>query len=72
MTVWKNTAILARDAITMALDILDGKVPETTSTYDNNVKKVPAKQTAITVIDKGNVKLLAEANYNGAATALKF
>ena len=72
MTVWKNTAILARDAISMALDVLDGKVPETTSTYDNNVKKVPAKQTAITVIDKGNVKLLAEADYNGAATALKF
>ena len=72
MTVWKNTSILARDAISMALQVLAGKTPSTTSTYDNNVKQVPALQTAITVIDRNNVKLLAEANYNGAATALKF
>lgn len=72
MTVWKNTAVLAEDAITMALDVLAGKTPVTTSTYDNNVKQVPAKQTAVTVIDKANVKLLAEADYNGAAAALKF
>ena len=72
MTVWKNTAVLAEDAISMALDVLAGKTPETTSTYDNNVKKVPAKQTAVTVIDKENVKLLAEADYNGAKAALKF
>lgn len=72
MTVWKNTAVLAEDAINMALDVLAGKVPVTKSTYDNNVKQVPAKQTAITVIDKNNVKLLVEADYNGAKSALKF
>lgn len=72
MTVWKNTAILAEDAIAMALDVLAGKNPYTSSTYDNNVKKVPAKQTTVTVINKSNIKLLVEADYNGAKNALKF
>lgn len=72
MTVWKNTAVLAEDAIAMALDILAKKTPSTTSTYDNNAKNVPARQTAVTVINKNNVKLLVEADYNGAKTALKF
>lgn len=72
MTVWKNTAVLSEDAITMALDVLAGKTPSTSSTYDNNVKKVPAKQTAVTVINKDNIKLLVEADYNGAKSALKF
>ncbi len=72
MTVWKNTAVLASDAISMALDVLAGKTPATTSTYDNNVKKVPAKQTTVTVINKDNVKLLVDADYNGARNILKF
>jgi len=72
MTVWKNTSTLAADAIDMAMDVLKGKTPATTSTYDNNVKKVAAKQTAVTVITKDNVKLLVEADYNGAASQLKF
>ncbi|MBR7064884.1 MAG: sugar-binding protein [Treponema sp.] len=63
MTVWKNTKTLAQDAIAMATSILEGKTPSTTSTYNNGVKDVPAKQTPVQVITKDNVKLLVESGY---------
>ncbi len=63
MTVWKNTLTLAEDAIEMAAAILDGATPTTTSTYDNGKKKVLAKQTAVTVITKDNVKELETSGY---------
>ncbi|MDE5898001.1 MAG: sugar-binding protein [Treponemataceae bacterium] len=72
MTVWKNTSILAADAVAMATQVLDGTIPETTSTYDNGKIEVPAKQTAVTVITKDNIDLLVDANYNGAKTQLRF
>ncbi len=71
MTVWKNTSTLAADAIAMTTDILAGKKPSTSSSYDNGSKQIPAKQTAVTVITKNNIKLLVEADYNGARN-LKF
>ncbi|MCI1209395.1 MAG: sugar-binding protein [Treponema sp.] len=63
MTVWKNTKTLAHDAIEMATAVLAGKTPATTGFYDNGVKKVPAKQTAVTVITKENVHLLTDSGY---------
>ncbi len=62
MTVWKNTAILSADAVAMAEEILAGKKPATAASYDNGKKQVAAKQTAVTVITKDNVRLLEEAN----------
>ncbi|MGP1455830.1 MAG: sugar ABC transporter substrate-binding protein [Treponema sp.] len=63
MTVWKNTLTLAEEAFEMAASILEGKLPLTTSMYDNGKKEVPAKQTAVTVITKDNVKELETSGY---------
>lgn len=71
MTVWKNTMTLAADAIDMATDIIEGKMPMTSSTYNNGKKDVPAKQTNITVITKDNVKELEDSGYIDPGT-LKF
>ena len=71
MTVWKNTMTLAADAINMATDIIGGKKPVTTSTYDNGKKQVLAKQTSVTVITKDNVKELENSGYIEPGT-LKF
>ena len=71
MTVWKNTMALAADAIDMATDIIEGKKPVTTSTYDNGKKQVLAKQTNVTVITKDNVKELESSGYIEPGT-LKF
>jgi len=56
MTVFKDVRTLVSDAIAMALDCLDGKVPATTGSYNNLVKDVPSKQTAVVVVEKDNVQ----------------
>ncbi|AZN42015.1 sugar ABC transporter substrate-binding protein [Paenibacillus albus] len=56
MTVFKDVRNLVKDAMGMALSILDNKTPETTGEYDNGKIKVPAKQTDVIVVDKDNVK----------------
>ncbi|MCR5701600.1 MAG: sugar-binding protein [Lachnospiraceae bacterium] len=56
MTVFKDTRTLAADSVAMAVDILDDKEPATDSTYNNEKIDVPAKQTAIVVVTKDNVK----------------
>lgn len=56
MTVFKDVRTLVKDAIGMAIDILDGKTPETTGTYDNGAIEVKAKQTDVIVVDQDNVK----------------
>lgn len=56
MTVFKDTRTLAADSVAMAVDILDGKDPATDSSYNNEKIDVPAKQTAIVVVTKDNVK----------------
>jgi len=56
MTVFKDTRTLASDACAMAKAILDGKTPETDSTYNNTTVDVPAKQTPVVVVTKDNVK----------------
>lgn len=60
MTVWKNTSTLAADAIAMATDILAGKKPSTSSTYNNGIKDIPAKQTAVTVLTKDNLNIYSK------------
>ncbi|AST93472.1 sugar ABC transporter substrate-binding protein [Sutcliffiella cohnii] len=56
MTVFKDVRTLVADAIGMAIDILDGKTPSTTGSYNNGKVDVKAKQTNVIVVDQENVK----------------
>lgn len=56
MTVFKDTRTLASDSVDMAVSILKEETPETDTTYDNEAKEVPAKQTDIVVVTKDNVQ----------------
>ncbi|SFS61792.1 sugar ABC transporter substrate-binding protein [Paenibacillus sp. BC26] len=56
MTVFKDVRSLVKDAMGMAISILDGTTPETTGSYNNGKIDVPAKQTDVIVVDKANVK----------------
>ena len=68
MTVFKDTRTLAADSVAMAVEILDGKEPATDSTYNNEKIDVPAKQTAIVVVTKDNVKeALVDSGYYEAS-----
>lgn len=68
MTVFKDTRTLAADSVTMAMSILKGETPQTDTTYNNEVKDVPAKQTDIVVVTKDNVKqALIDSTYYDAA-----
>ena len=44
----------------MATDILAGKKPSTSSTYNNGIKDIPAKQTAVTVLTKDNLNIYSK------------
>ncbi|MBM6616172.1 sugar ABC transporter substrate-binding protein [Bacillus suaedaesalsae] len=64
MTVFKDVRTLVTDAMGMAVDVLDGKTPETTGSYDNGKVEVKAKQTDVIVVDKENVqKELIDSEY---------
>ncbi|CAM3688517.1 sugar ABC transporter substrate-binding protein [Marinicrinis lubricantis] len=56
MTVFKDVRTLVKDAMGMAVAILDGETPETTGSYDNGEMDVAAKQTDVIVVDQANVK----------------
>lgn len=56
MTVFKDVRTLVKDAMGMAVAILDGKTPETTGSYNNGTIDVNAKQTDVIVVDQANVK----------------
>ncbi|MCK9862978.1 sugar-binding protein [Paenibacillus sp. ATY16] len=56
MTVFKDVRTLVKDAMGMAIDILNGKDPATTGSYDNGKVEVKAKQTNVIVVNKDNVK----------------
>ena len=56
MTVLKDVRTLVADAIAAAVAFLDGKTPEQTHTYNNDVIEVPAKPSAVVTVTKDNVK----------------
>lgn len=56
MTVFKDTRTLAADSVAMAVSVLNGETPATDTTYNNETKDVPAKQTDVVVVTKDNVK----------------
>jgi len=67
MTVFKDVRTLVKDAMDMAVTILDGNTPATTGSYNNGKIDVKAKQTNITVVDKANVKsALVDSGYYAA------
>jgi putative multiple sugar transport system substrate-binding protein len=64
MTVFKDVRTLVKDAMGMAIEVLDGNTPETTGSYDNGKIEVKAKQTDVIVVDKENVEAeLIESEY---------
>lgn len=68
MTVFKDTGTLASDSVAMAVSLLNGETPETDTTYNNEVKDVPAKQTDVVVVTKDNVKsVLIDSEYYDAS-----
>ncbi len=74
MTVFKDVRTLVRDAVKMATDVLAGKTPVTTGSYNNNKKDVPAKQTEVITVEQKNVKAaLIDSGYYPASnfTGLK-
>ena len=74
MTVFKDVRTLVKDAIGMAKDILEGKEPQTTGSYNNGKVDVKAKQTEVIVVTKDNVKsALIDSGYYNASdfTGLK-
>ncbi|MBU9712039.1 sugar ABC transporter substrate-binding protein [Evansella tamaricis] len=56
MTVFKDVRTLVKDAMGMAIDVLDGNTPATTGAYDNGSIEVKAKQTDVIVVEQTNVK----------------
>jgi putative multiple sugar transport system substrate-binding protein len=56
MTVFKDVRMLVKDAMGMAIEVLDGNSPETTGSYNNGSVDVKAKQTNVIVVDKENVQ----------------
>lgn len=56
MTVFKDTRTLAKDAVAMAMDVLNGKTPATDAKYNNDKIEVPSKQASIVVVTEDNVK----------------
>ncbi len=68
MTVFKDTRTLAADSVAMAVSILNGDTPATDTTYNNEAKDVPAKQTNIVVVTQDNVKeALIDSEYYDAS-----
>ncbi|GMK42602.1 sugar ABC transporter substrate-binding protein [Paenibacillus sp. CCS19] len=64
MTIFKDTRTLVKDAMGLAVDVLDGKTIATNGEYDNGKKKVPAKQSDVVAVDKDNFKKeLVESGY---------
>lgn len=56
MTVFKDTRVLAADAMNMAIEILEGKTPNTDAAYFNQAIDVPSKQSPVLVVTSDNVQ----------------
>lgn len=56
MTVFKDVRTLVSDAINAAVALLENKSPSASGSYNNGKKEVPAIQSAVVTVDKGNVK----------------
>lgn len=67
MTVWKNTATLAKTTCDMVGEILGGGTPAADTTYNNKNKDVPSVQAEIVVVDKAKLdELIANGDFSQA------
>ncbi len=55
MTVFKDTRVLAKDAIDVALAFLADQTPASTTTINNGLMDIPFNPSAVVIIDKSNV-----------------
>ena len=68
MTVFKDTRRLAEDSVNMAVEILNGQTPATTTTYNNGSIDVPSMETPVQSVDSSNVKeILIDSEYYSAS-----
>lgn len=68
MTVFKDVRNLVTDAMVMAIMLLEGANPETTGSYDNGAKDIPAIQSEVIVVDQDNVQsALIDSEYYSAS-----
>lgn len=68
MTVFKDVRNLVTDAMVMAIMLLEGAAPETTGSYDNGSKDIPAIQSEVIVVDQENVQsALIDSEYYDAS-----
>ena len=58
MTVWKNTADLAKTTCDMVNAILGGGTPSTQAKYNNGKIEVPSSETPVTVVTQDNVDIV--------------
>ena len=56
MTVFKDTRVLANDALNAAIAFIKGQVPAKTTSYNNGKADIPSKPSAVIVVTKANVK----------------
>jgi len=69
-SIFKDTRILAKKAVEMANDVLNGKKPTVndTKTYNNGVKVVPSFLCSPVIVDKSNYKkILVDGGYYKAS-----
>ena len=73
-TIFKDTRLLAKQAVTAAVDFLEGKKPEAndTKTYDNGQKVVPSYLLPVVTVYKDNIqKELIDSGYYTADEVAK-
>ena len=67
MTVFKDVRTLVQDAINAAIALLQGNQPAARGAYNNGVVDVPAIQSAVVTVERGNVKsVLIDSGYYAA------
>ncbi|MFT2752207.1 multiple monosaccharide ABC transporter substrate-binding protein [Clavibacter sp. Sh2088] len=63
-TIFKDTRLLGKEAVTMVDDLLTGGTPDAPDTYNNKVKDVPTKQFAPVTVTKDNlVEVIVDSGY---------
>jgi putative multiple sugar transport system substrate-binding protein len=63
-TIFKDTRLLGKEAVTMVDDLLNGRKPEAPDSYNNTVKDVPTKQFPPVTVTKDNlIKVVVDSGY---------
>jgi putative multiple sugar transport system substrate-binding protein len=63
-TIFKDTRLLGKEAVTMVDDLLNGNKPDAPDSYDNKVKDVPTKQFPPVTVTKDNlIEVIVDSGY---------